>query len=124
MVPKLTAEQLDELLAADGGLIGMHLANRHRVSGAIGLALARDIRDVIVALRREAGSPEDKMEGPALYRCRCGSSAIYIVDKDRPRIGRVQCSKCGVRTEGGEALYAAAEHWNRFVIGGQHERAG
>lgn len=62
---------------------------------------------------------ELKQDGPALYTCRCGSSASYVEASGRPGYGRVQCTKCGMRTEGGEALALAAEHWNRFCGGEQ-----
>ena len=58
---------------------------------------------------------EPKLEGPALWRCWCGSSALYVADPKREGVGRVQCCKCGMRTEGGEALPIAAEHWNRVM---------
>ena len=56
MTPELTKERIDELVASDANLIGLHLAARY-ASGAGGICLARDIRDVVMALKQKLRAP-------------------------------------------------------------------
>lgn len=62
--PELTKDEIDEMLASDSNLIGLTIANRYRglaITGATGVSLARDIKDVIRALRADHEPvPEDQ----------------------------------------------------------------
>jgi hypothetical protein len=119
VLPALTDDELDHLVAADANTIGLLLAGRYApMKGADGVTLARDIRDVILLIRKGTTPPlEPQPIGPPLYRCRCGASAHYVMDNKNPGYGRVQCTKCGMRTLGGEVIEHAINHWNRFCIG-------
>lgn len=47
-----------------------------------------------------------------IANCGCGSNAIWVEGKPNPALGRIQCVKCGVRTEGSHSIEAATSEWN------------
>jgi len=49
--PELTRDEIDHLINSDSSLIGLMIAARYAVGGN-GISLARDIRDVIHAMRK------------------------------------------------------------------------
>ena len=47
-----------------------------------------------------------------ILNCGCGSNATWGEGAANPSLGRIQCVKCGVRTEGGHSIEAATIEWN------------
>ena len=54
--PELTPDEIERLIESGSSLIGLTIAARYAV-GADGISLARDIRDVVHAMRKKSATP-------------------------------------------------------------------